>query len=161
MKILPSRPRAASALLSLVMATVLALPLQAADMAPYRAAYTLKFDGGTSGGIVDASGAMTAEWRQTCDGWSVEQRIRMDLINGDGEALVTDTGYTSWESRDGLTFRFNVRTLRNEELTEEFGGDAKLNSRGRTGTARFTIPDKRTMKLPAGTLFPKIGRAHV
>ena len=155
MKILPSRPRAASAVLFLVMASLLAVPLQAADLAPYRAAYVLKYDGGSSGsGIVDANGAMTAEWRQTCEGWSVEQRIRMDLINGEGEALVTDTGYTSWESSDGLTFRFNVRTLRNEEVAEEFGGDAKLNGRGGAGTARFTIPDKRTMKLPGGTLFP-------
>jgi len=155
MKILPSRRRAASAFLSLALSFVLAVPLQAADLAPYRAAYTLKFDGGGSGsGIVDASGAMTAEWRQTCEGWSVEQRIRMELINGDGDALVTDTGYTSWESSDGLTFRFNVRTLRNEELVEEFGGDAKLNGRGGAGTARYTLPEKRTMKLPPGTLFP-------
>ena len=137
------------------MASLLALPVAASDLAPYRAAYVLKYDGGTSGsGIVEASGAMTAEWRQTCEGWSVEQRIRMELVNGDGEVLVTDTGYTSWESSDGLTFRFNVRTLRNEELVEEFSGDAKLNSRGGAGTARFTVPDNRTMKFPAGTLFP-------
>lgn len=155
MKIVSSRPRVASGVLALVMASLLALPLQASDLAPYRAAYVLKFDGGSSGsGIVDANGAMTAEWRQTCEGWAVEQRIRMELINGEGEALVTDTGYTSWESTDGLTFRFNVRTLRNEEVAEEFGGGAKLNGRGRSGEARFTVPEKRTMKLPAGTLFP-------
>ena len=155
MKILPSRLRAASGVLSLFVVSFLALPLQAADLAPYRAAYVLKFDGGSSGsGIVDATGAMTAEWRQTCEGWSVEQRIRMNLVNGEGESLVTDTGYTSWESSDGLTFRFNVRTLRNDELAEEFGGDAKLNGRGRAGEARFTMPEKRVMKLPAGTLFP-------
>ncbi|MGE0094899.1 MAG: cell envelope integrity EipB family protein [Alphaproteobacteria bacterium] len=155
MKIFSSRHRAVSVALSLGMASLPAFPLQASDLAPYRAAYVLKYDGGTSGsGIVEASGAMTAEWRQTCEGWSVEQRIRMELINGDGEVLVTDTGYTSWESSNGLTFRFNVRTLRNEEMAEEFGGDAKLNGRGGTGTARFTIPDKRTMKLPMGTLFP-------
>lgn len=155
MKIHSARRRAVSAVLSLVIVSLLALPLQAAQLAPYRAAYVLKYDGAPSGsGIVDANGAMTAEWRQTCEGWSVEQRIRMELINGEGEAMVTDTGYTSWESSDGLTFRFNVRTLRNEELTEEFGGDAKVNGRGGAGTARFSGPDKRTMKLPPGTLFP-------
>lgn len=153
--VFPPRPRVVPGALFLVLVAFLASPLQAADLAPYRAAYILKFDGGSSGsGIVDATGAMTAEWRETCEGWAVEQRIRMELVNGDGDALVTDTGYTSWESSDGLTFRFSVRTLRNEEVAEEFGGNAKLSGRGRAGEARYTVPEKRTMKLPAGTLFP-------
>lgn len=155
MKTRPSRLGAASLLLSLFVVVSPALSAQAASLAPYRAAYVLKFDGSASGsGVVDGSGAMTAEYRETCEGWSVEQRIRMDLGNEEGETLATDTGYSSWESADGLTFRFNVRTMRNEETVEEFGGDAKLNGRGGAGTARFTSPDNRTMKLPSGTLFP-------
>lgn len=153
-----SRVRLRPALGTFVLAVAAAIsPASASDLAPYRAAYTLKLEGPTSGSaIVDARGAMTAEWRETCEGWAVEQRIRLELINGDGDSLVTDTGYTSWEAKDGLSFRFNVRTLRNEEVAEEFRGDALLGGRGKGGEARFTVPESRTMKLPPGTVFPMV-----
>ncbi|MFO0998431.1 MAG: cell envelope integrity EipB family protein [Alphaproteobacteria bacterium] len=144
------------------LSVILASAGGAADLAPYRAAYTLRLDStGSGASVVDARGAMTAEWAEGCDGWTVQQRIVLELVNANDEGLVTDTGFTSWESRDGLSYRFSLRTMRNDQLAEEYRGDAKIPGVGKAGEARYTVPENRTMALPAGTLFPMVHSAEL
>lgn len=159
---LPHRKLSRTVIFGAVFAIALTSAGAAADLAPYRAAYILRLDGSASGAtVVDAHGAMTAEWVETCDGWTVQQRIVLELINPNDDTLVTDTGFTSWESLDGLRYRFSLRTMRNEQLTEEYRGDAQMPGRGKIGEARYTVPESRTMELPAGTIFPMVHSAEL
>lgn len=159
---LPYRKLSRSAALGASLAALLGGASGATDLAPYRAAYTLRLDGsGTGAAVIDARGAMTAEWAEGCDGWTVQQRIVLELTNANDEALVTDTGFTSWESRDGLNYRFSLRTMRNDQLAEEYRGDAQFPGLGKAGEARYTIPESRKMPLPAGTLFPMVHSAEL
>ncbi len=150
----PSLRRPLAVLLSLAVFGA-SVPARAAEMAPHRAAYVLRLDGPAgSGGVADARGAMVTDYAQACDGWTAEQRIVLELVNAEGEVLTTDTGFTSWESKDGLRYRFNLRTVRNGEVAEEYRGEARLQGAGKAGEARYALPQGRTVKLPAGIMFP-------
>jgi hypothetical protein len=60
----------------------------------------------------------------------------------------------TWESKDGLHYRFNQRETRNGAVDEEIRGSAQLDGPGKGGTITFDKPQPQTMKLPAGALFP-------
>jgi len=60
----------------------------------------------------------------------------------------------TWESKDGLRYRFFIRNLENGEVKEEYRGEARLDGPGKGGVANYTVPEGRKIQLPAGTLFP-------
>ncbi|HEY6334511.1 MAG TPA: cell envelope integrity EipB family protein [Alphaproteobacteria bacterium] len=128
---------------------------QAVDLIPHHAFYELQLGKqNDQSSIVDAHGGMGIEVSETCDAWISKQRLRLSIRREEGEEVVTDNSFTSWESKDGLRYRFSVRNRLNGEVTEEFRGDAHLKDRGGAGTATFTQPEKRNVELPKGALFP-------
>jgi hypothetical protein len=127
----------------------------AVEIAPHRALYSLTLASTKSAsGVVGASGGMVYEWGETCDGWTVQQRFRLRLEYAEQENVEVSSTLVSWESKDGLRYRFNERRLRNGALDEEIKGDARLDAAGKGGEAEFTKPETTTMALPARTLFP-------
>ncbi|MDH3236345.1 MAG: cell envelope integrity EipB family protein, partial [Alphaproteobacteria bacterium] len=149
-------PLSTAATLVLGSMAVLLQPAVAAavDTAPHRAAYTftLKSAKRTSG-IVDVGGGMSYEIVDSCDGWTVNQRILLRMINRRNREIRSVTNYSSWESKDGRRFRFSSRTTRNGSLRERYRGTASLNADG-TGLAVYTQPKPIRMRLPKGTIFP-------
>lgn len=128
---------------------------RAIEPAPHRAVYEMSLKSGDGrGDVSDVSGTMLYEWQDSCDGWSLTQRTAMRLLYSSGDELEFGWNLVSWESKDGLRYRFFVRKLENGELTEEFRGEARLDGKNGGGTAEYTLPEKHSVKLPAGTLFP-------
>src|SRR5579863_1372650 len=127
----------------------------AAEVAPHRALYSLTL-GSTksSSGVVGATGAMVYEWGETCDGWTVQQRFRLRLQYAEQDGVEVSSNLVTWESKDGLRYRFNERRLRNGEPDEEIKGEAKLDGPGKGGTAEFSRPEATTLTLAPGVLFP-------
>lgn len=129
-------------------------PAPRIDVAPHRAVYAISLASAKSGsGITSAGGALAFEWGDGCDGWTVEQRYRLALVSGGGELEIV-TNYATWESKDGLKYRFKVRKSKNGKPEEEITGDASLDGPGKPGRANFTQPKKQTFELPAGAIFP-------
>jgi hypothetical protein len=126
----------------------------AADMAAHRALYKLTRDSGRAGDVVAASGKMGYEVIDACDGWAVRQRLEMTLTNHEGQDIQMVSDYATWESKDGLSFRFHMKQTTDTAVTSETDGDAKLERPGGPGEAHYTAPDEATKELPAGTLFP-------
>ncbi len=127
----------------------------AADIAPHRALYSLTLGSSKSNsGVLGASGAMVYEWGETCDGWTVEQRFRLRLQYAEQGGVEVSSTLVTWESKDGLRYRFNERRLRNGELDEEVRGEARLDGPGKGGTAEFVRPEAATITLEPGALFP-------
>lgn len=123
--------------------------------APHRVAYVFRMDTARlDSGIVDIKGGMTYEIADACDGWTVNQKIFMQLFSRQNRSFRTVTTYTSWESKDGQRFRFSTNTARNGRVTERFRGSARLKADGSGGEVTFTAPKAKTMKLAAGTIFP-------
>jgi hypothetical protein len=127
----------------------------AVEIAPHRALYSLTLGSSKTGsGVVGATGAMVYEWGETCDGWTVEQRFRLRLYYAESGGSDVSSTLVTWESKDGLRYRFNERRLRNGELDEEIRGEAHLDGPGKGGTAEFVRPEATTIALAPGVLFP-------
>ncbi len=127
----------------------------AAEIAPHRALYTMSLASSrTDSGVTAAQGTMAYQWGETCDGWTVEQRYRLTMSYAEAQDVEILSNFVTWESKDGLRYRFNQRELRNGKVDQEIRGEANLAGRGKGGTAKFELPKEQTMTLPAGTLFP-------
>ncbi len=128
---------------------------RATEISPHRALYSLSLESSKSGsGVVDASGAMIYEWGETCDAWTVQQRFRLRLVYEDTDPVELSSTLVSWESKDGLRYRFNERRLRNGQADEEVRGEARLDGSGKGGKADFTKPDSTSLTLAPNVLFP-------
>jgi hypothetical protein len=127
----------------------------AVDLAPHRAIYSMKMGKIRAGSaIVDTRGAMYLEWARSCEGWTLTQRVRLKLIDNEGHAVDTDSNFSSWESENGLSYRFTVRNLRNGKVSDDLGGKATLAGKGKAGTAVLERPRGKKFHLPKGSIFP-------
>jgi len=108
----------------------------------------------TKSGVVSVRGAVLYRFADVCDGWTAENRTLMRLGYGEAEESETEWSHVSWEAKDGLSFRFHVRDIRDGQLVEELEGHASLTGPGGSGVARFSLPEERDLGLPPGTLFP-------
>ncbi len=125
------------------------------EVAPHRAVYQMSLASAKSGsGVVSASGVLAFEWGDGCDGWTVEQRYKLTLVFAQPGSVEIVTNYATWESKDGLNYRFKVRKTKNGKADNDVSGQARLEGPGKKGKAEFTAPGKTVMDLPAGTVFP-------
>ena len=151
------RPSALSAAV-LALCAVAALPADAAGLntasAAHRALYNLTLATSRGGDVVAARGTMGYEVMDACDGWAVRQRLSMTLTNSEGQDIQMVSDYATWESKDGLKFRFHMKQTTDTAVTSQTDGDAQLERAGGPGQAHYTVPTDTTKKLPPGTLFP-------
>ncbi len=138
-------------------------------MAPHRALYTLTLDHTKpSSHVIGASGSLGYEWGEACDGWTIEQRYKLGMQYEEDQPVEIASSFVTWESKDGLSYRFNERKTQNGQGDDEIKGTATLKADGSGGTAEFEKPKQQTFDLPAGSFFPtahtlmliKKGEAH-
>ena len=126
-----------------------------AEIAPHRALYSMTLGSArTDSGVIDANGTMDYEWGETCDGWTIEQRYRLKMHYAESRDVDIASSFVTWESKDGLRYRFNQQQTRNGERDKEIRGEARLDGPGKGGVAEFTKPQPHTLKLAPGVLFP-------
>jgi hypothetical protein len=134
-----------------VLLAVPAVPAAAQDFAPHRAVYSVTaLEHGKPGDGVP--GTYAYEIKLTCDGYIVNQRLRLE-IPGPRGMVVSEQLSQMTESRDGKKLRFEHHSTADGRETSLFKGDALLGDDG-SGQARFTDPAGQTVALPTGTLFP-------
>jgi hypothetical protein len=122
---------------------------------PHRAAYDLRLAPGGARDFADVAGELAFEWADSCDGWSVTQRSRMIFEYRTGQVLELGWSLTSWEAKDGRSYRFQLRNYENGEVVEEFRGEAALDETG-AGFADYSKPERLQLELPAGTMLPTV-----
>lgn len=126
-----------------------------AEIAAHRAIYSMSLAGAkTDSGVTGAQGTMGYQWGETCDGWTVEQTYKLTLSYAESQDVNIVSNFVTWESKDGLKYRFNQKETRNGAVDEEIRGHAELDGLGKGGTITFEKPQPQTMKLPEGALFP-------
>jgi hypothetical protein len=127
----------------------------AVDIAPHRALYSMSL--GTAkqnSGVVAARGSMVFEWGETCDGWTVEQRYKLRMQYSEDAEVEITSNFVTWESKDGLRYRFYQKKLKNGELDDETRGEARLDGKGKGGKVEFSKPAAATLDLDPGVIFP-------
>ena len=127
------------------------------ELASHRAVYSMDLSSTQSGsGIVGAHGTLNYEFSDACDGWVVENRMDIRYTYLEGGDVDATTDFVTWESKDGLKYRFRLRNTRDGQVTDEIEGDASLRGKGLGGNVHYTRPEVMTKVLPKGTLFPTI-----
>jgi hypothetical protein len=134
-------------------AMTLVQPDQAAafQLLSHQAVYDLSLVPGGDGKVSNAEGRLVIEWADTCDGYTTEQRMlmRLDVESG---VVSSDYQFSSWESKDGDQFRYDVKTLFTGAAPEVFRGRAKRVQNA--GLATFTKPENLKVELPDKIVFP-------
>ena len=124
------------------------------NLAPHRALYTMTLKATSrASDIAELGGRMLIEIADACDGWTLEQRIALTIVNTEGDEIRSYTSFTSWESKDGQRFRFEQQTKQGDVTVDELSGAAELQGT-EGGTATLTKPRKTEIALPPGTVFP-------
>ena len=128
-----------------------AAPLSAQELASHRAAYTVAMleHGKPASG---SAGTYAFEIRQTCEGYVMSQRLRIEA-DGGRATIVSEQLSQMTESRDGKKLIFDHRSSANGKVTSQWKGEALLGDDG-TGQSRYSEPEGQTVTLPAGTMFP-------
>ena len=130
-------------------------PVAAWDIAAHRAIYTLNLHTVRAGSTVtDVDGQMLFRWGESCDGWTVEQRYHLDFLYSQGHESQVRSAYSTWETKDGLEFSFNLRRDTNGVVEEELRGMATLQAEGGPGRVVYRLPEAAERLLPDGTIFP-------
>jgi hypothetical protein len=141
-----------AALVAIMAATPSAI---SAEITPHRALYTMTLGSARNdSGVVDARGTMDYEWGESCDGWTIEQRYRLKMRYAETPDVDIISSFVTWESKDGLRYRFNQKQTRNGEVDQEIRGEARLDGPGKEGVAEFSKPQPQTLKLEPGVMFP-------
>jgi hypothetical protein len=131
------------------------MPAPASELVPHRAFYRLSLATlGSDSEVSDVQGGIGYEISDGCDGWIVEQQYAMRILWSNGTETDSSDTFVSWESKDGLEYRFNAKKFRNGEQYKLINGRAELESKGGAGMARFDEPENSKIPLPAGTVFP-------
>jgi EipB-like len=148
-------PAAALALGLAVLIVPSGAPAAAVTIAPHRAVYALDLGHARSdSNVTQAEGRLEYEWDDVCDGWTVRQRTLLSMVHRSGQPIQSNWVINSWESKDGLKYRFFVRRFNAGGTVESVRGHAELDGPGLGGRATFNGPVERVIKLPKGTLFP-------
>jgi hypothetical protein len=127
----------------------------AAEIMPHRALYTMTLSRAASdSGVTGAAGTMAYQWGETCDGWTIEQNYRLKMGYAESPDVTIASNFVTWESKDGLRYRFNQKETRNGADSDEIRGAATLDGPGKGGTVTFEKPPGKTFTLPAGVMFP-------
>jgi hypothetical protein len=141
---------------------VLAASARAASLPSYDASYSVQLARASlSAGPRAADGLLDYRFSETCDGWQTRTRVVMELVFRDGTTIANERDFESFESKDGRSYTFAVRTVKGGTPVEAFKGTAKMFARG-GGTVIYELPPavsqgkprKITVSLPKGTLLP-------
>ncbi len=140
----------------LILVALAALPVAAhaaGAIAPHRAVYDLSLAKARSSRAASSvDGTMTFSWKDVCDGWSITYDSRMELVFPERGSRSVGWRYTAWESNDSTRMRFFLQRFMNGQKTLERRGRARKGPDG--GEAVITRPEKRTLALETGTMFP-------
>jgi len=158
----PALARGLLGSLALAACSAAPAPGGALELVSHRAVYDLVLaTPAGAGGVYGVQGRLALEWLDVCDGWTVDQRFAVTYDYGDGEPSSMYEAFASWESRDGLRFRFEDRYTYSDGSGEEISGTATLEGPDGAGQVKLTRPEAKTGTLPRGTLFPSAHTAFL
>ena len=126
-----------------------------AGLVSHRVTYKMALiEASSKSGIIGARGAMAYEIQDICDAWVSETKVILKINYSEGNEVVSTWTFSSLESKDGMSYRFNVLHKRDGDTVEVLVGKAGRDLESETVTAVFSSPSGTKIKLPKGTMFP-------
>ena len=128
--------------------------LAAPKISAHKAFYEFELKPGKESTLLSASGRMAYEVAgSTCEGWTVNYRLVNDFKPSEGTGRVVDTSSTSYETDDGLTFRYAQK----EYVDNRLDAEKKIavdRETGKEGTGKATLPKPEDFAVQADAVFP-------
>lgn len=124
-----------------------------------RAQYELSLAEVSGGDTLSASGTMTYTVHDTCTAWSTQQHLDIQSATRNKGTVHLVSDYTTLESKDGHHMAFRTVQKSNGATLQIVSGEASLTPNG--GEVQYEKPLKKTIKLPANTLFPMAHTAAI
>ena len=147
----------------LALVGILALAGTAAEAAPvnlvpHRAVYDLRL-GDQAAQMSDSpmamSGRMVFEFTgAACEGYTVNFRFVMEMVDGDDMTVVTDLRTSTFEDGAGDSFQFLSQTFTNQVLTEEVKGSAERTGDGLQ--VKLVTPEDKALTFGTEVIFPTV-----
>lgn len=141
---------------AVTLVTTLSVPADAADavLNSHQAIYRMTLaPGSRTLDVVGAEGVMIYRAARACSGWTVENHTVIRYDQADGETFEDRWAFASWESDDGLNYRFRLMH-RTGDRTDRIEGVAHLDEAAGGGIATYSEPGAFEVELPEGTVFP-------
>lgn len=147
----------AAVVLSVAACAAPVVPSGRSGLAPHAAVYRMELNSArSSSGVVGASGTMRYTFEDACTGWKVRTHTDLTLLQSQGDSVSSSWDFTSWEAKDGHSYRFSVRNVRDGEVLDAYKGEARMPPGG-MGSAIFHMEGKAegaVFDLSPGTMFP-------
>ena len=147
--------------LSVLLTSLLLVPVPGAALASsvsletHRALYSLSLArADASSSIESAEGLFSVELTGGCEGYVFNEHHMMDVSYVQGGQARMDFRISTWESSDGVVFRFDRKSIIDGQVAEHFRGRAELEAKGAGGRVVFTDSDRAALPLVSGTIFP-------
>ena len=128
---------------------------EASSLASYRALYSMSL-GYTSGTDAPSGlrGVMYYEFKSGCEAWTVDSKVYLHLNFTRQRQVESIRKMITWESKDGLAYRFLLSETHDGKITKDMRGEATFKVKGASGLVEYIKPRARTVELPKGTVFP-------
>ena len=127
-----------------------AAPIQ---LASHQAVYELTLNElGKNSPIEDVRGRIVLKVEQQCDGVIVNQRMVLEMVNVEGNPIISDYHQSTWEDNSGKVMRFDMSNTLNGETVEKYRGVAEHQADKTIVT--FSEPAQENMELPKDVIFP-------
>ena len=120
----------------------------------HRAVYEIGLAHAREGsGVASAEGRMVFELTgSACAGYTMRQRMVVNITDSDGSPGVLDFRVSTYETGVGDLYRFDSRTIMNDEVLETLGGVATRKGSG--VEVALATPKDSKVALAGDTLFP-------
>ncbi len=123
------------------------------SLMPHKALYDISLVATRSGSqIINISGQMFYEWKPTCDAWITDHRFNLFYEYADAPGMQITSDFSTYENFNGKDFNFSARRKRNNNIYQEFRGNAVIADKG--GEAVFTVPEDLNFDLNENAMFP-------
>ena len=143
------------AICAALLALTQARPVFASTLVDHRALYTMSLARTTAGSNIQGlSGQMLLEVKSTCQGSTVTQMLKTDSWGDDEVVQHGALTASSFESRDGKTFRFSMHNDIDGNVADDFKGNATRDDPASAGTISYEADAFPSVALPAGAVFP-------
>ena len=125
------------------------------ELRPHRVLYTMSLERATMrSGVTGASGAMVYKILENCDSWSTETNVRLKIVYVEKGEVKSDWSFVSWESKDGMDYRFRVLHSIDGSLIENYKGIVTRTTPSGVAKAQYFAPKGMVLLLPTATVFP-------
>jgi len=143
----------AAAMLTAVSVSALSVAAAADPLVAHHATYALSLAPSNTSGATGVDGVMTYDFKDTCDGWTTDVKLRIIITDDSGGPHPAEVSQVYWEAHNGKSFRFMTKISNGSDESNQTRGEVRIDSAGKASVTA-DLPTQAEATLPNETIFP-------